>query len=58
MMICVFPFVCFANASAIPWPIPEAPPTKRATGVYVGLKAALAVCMDARDGILESDKIK
>jgi len=34
--------VCRAKASAVAWAIPEVPPTKSATGIDGGEKAALA----------------
>ena len=32
IMMVAFPLVYLPRASAIAWPIPEVPPTKRATG--------------------------
>lgn len=37
----VLPFVALAKASAVPCPMPEVPPTNRATGRYVAENAAL-----------------
>jgi hypothetical protein len=36
----------------MPWPIPDVPPTKIATGVYDGEKEALEVRMAEIEGIL------
>ena len=46
------PSVRRAKRSTIPWPIPEVPPTKTATGGYDEWKAALEARTRGKEGIV------
>lgn len=46
-MILAFPLMWEANADAVPWPTPEVPPTKTATGRVFGFLRERVVMRDA-----------
>lgn len=47
---------CLANVSAMPCPIPDVSPTKMATGVWDGEKAALEARIAASEGLCMNNK--
>lgn len=53
-IICAFPLVCRAKASAIPCPTPEVPPTKTAQGRYEGENEVFKARMADIDGAISN----